>query len=92
MRCRPAANAEVSPNTTPTRSAGFISAGTVLNHICMVVSELCGDYLDLMDLAGKQPDNSVVSQQDVLDIIGTQQHLNFNPGSAFRYENSRVAS
>ena len=49
------------------------------------------DYLDLMDLAGKQPDNSVVSQQDVLDIIGTQQHLNFNPGSAFRYENSSYA-
>jgi CubicO group peptidase (beta-lactamase class C family) len=49
------------------------------------------DYLDLMDLGGNQPDNSVVSQQDVLDIISTQQHLNFNPGSAFRYENSSYA-
>jgi CubicO group peptidase (beta-lactamase class C family) len=49
------------------------------------------DYLDLMDLAGENPDNRVVSQSDVLDIIATQHELNFNPGDAFRYENTSYA-
>jgi CubicO group peptidase (beta-lactamase class C family) len=49
------------------------------------------DYLDLMDLAGNNPDNRVVSQSDVLDIIATQRELNFNPGDAFRYENTSYA-
>jgi len=49
------------------------------------------DYLDLMELAGKNPDNSVVSQADVLDAISTQKHLNFEPGEAFRYENTSYA-
>jgi CubicO group peptidase (beta-lactamase class C family) len=49
------------------------------------------DYLDLMELAGKNPDNSVVTQADVLGIISAQQHLNFDPGDAFRYENTSYA-
>jgi CubicO group peptidase (beta-lactamase class C family) len=49
------------------------------------------DYLDVMDLAGRNPDNSVVSQSDVLDVIATQHQLNFNPGDAFRYENTSYA-
>jgi CubicO group peptidase (beta-lactamase class C family) len=49
------------------------------------------DYLDLMELAGKDPDNSVVSQADVLDIISAQTRLNFDPGDAFRYENTSYA-
>lgn len=49
------------------------------------------DYLDLMDLAGENPDNRVVSQSEVLDIAGTQHQLNFNPGDAFRYENTSYA-
>jgi len=49
------------------------------------------DYLDLMDLAGENPDNRVVSQSDVLDIVATQRELNFNPGDAFRYENTSYA-
>jgi CubicO group peptidase (beta-lactamase class C family) len=49
------------------------------------------DYLDLMDLVGENPDNRVVSQSDVLDIIAAQHQLNFNPGDAFRYENTSYA-
>lgn len=49
------------------------------------------DYLDLMDLAGENPDNRVVSQSDVLEIIATHRHLNFKPGDAFRYENTSYA-
>lgn len=49
------------------------------------------DYLDLMDLAGENPDNRVVSQSDVLDIIATQHELNFSPGDTFRYENTSYA-
>lgn len=44
-----------------------------------------------MDLAGENPDNRVVSQSDVLDIIATEHQLNFNPGDAFRYENTSYA-
>jgi CubicO group peptidase (beta-lactamase class C family) len=49
------------------------------------------DYLDLMDLAGENPDNRVVSQSDVLNMIATQRELNFNPRDAFRYENTSYA-
>ena len=49
------------------------------------------DYLDLMDLAGQNPDNRVVSQSDVLHIIAAQHQLNFTPGDAFRYENTSYA-
>lgn len=49
------------------------------------------DYLDLMELAGKDPDNRVVSQSEVLDIIATQRQLNFSPRDAFRYENTSYA-
>jgi len=44
-----------------------------------------------MDLAGKNPDNRVVAQSDVLDITATQRELNFHPGDAFRYENTSYA-
>jgi CubicO group peptidase (beta-lactamase class C family) len=49
------------------------------------------DYLDLMDLAGEDPANRAVSQADVLDVTSTQRRLNFDPGTAFRYENSSYA-
>jgi CubicO group peptidase (beta-lactamase class C family) len=49
------------------------------------------DYLDLMDLAGQSPGTSAVSQSDILEIIATQHRLNFDPGEAFRYENTSYA-
>ena len=49
------------------------------------------DYLDVMELAGKNPDNSAVSQADVLEVVSAQQRLNFDPGDAFRYENTSYA-
>jgi CubicO group peptidase (beta-lactamase class C family) len=49
------------------------------------------DYLDLMDLAGLRPQDSVVSQSDVLDVIASQRQLNFPPGQDFRYENTSYA-
>jgi CubicO group peptidase (beta-lactamase class C family) len=49
------------------------------------------DYLDVMDLAGDNPESRVVSQDDVLDVVLAQHRLNFDPGDAFRYENSSYA-
>jgi CubicO group peptidase (beta-lactamase class C family) len=49
------------------------------------------DYLDLMMLACKDPDNCVVKQPDVREVIATQRGLNFMPGSEFRYENTSYA-
>lgn len=49
------------------------------------------DYLDLMDLAGQRPEDTVVSQSDVVNVIAAQKELNFAPGEAFRYENSSYA-
>jgi CubicO group peptidase (beta-lactamase class C family) len=49
------------------------------------------DYLDLMQLEGTFPDLSMVHQGDVSTIILHVQTLNFNPGDAFRYENTGYA-
>lgn len=49
------------------------------------------DYLDLMDLAGWRPYDSVITQDDVLSIMQTQPSLNFTPGQSFLYENTSYA-
>jgi CubicO group peptidase (beta-lactamase class C family) len=49
------------------------------------------DYLDLMDLAGWRPYDSVITQQDVLEIVSRQRKLNFPPGRGFLYENTGYA-
>jgi CubicO group peptidase (beta-lactamase class C family) len=49
------------------------------------------DYLDLMDLAGWKPYESVITQDDVLSIMESQTDLNFTPGQAFLYENTSYA-
>jgi CubicO group peptidase (beta-lactamase class C family) len=63
-----------------------VTIGQLLQHTSGI-----RDFLDLMELAGKSPDNTVVSQADVLDVISAQEHLNFDPGSAYRYENTSYA-
>lgn len=49
------------------------------------------DYIDMMALAGDDPELHVVTQDEILRWATRQRSLNFPPGTEFRYENTSYA-
>jgi CubicO group peptidase (beta-lactamase class C family) len=49
------------------------------------------DYIDMMSLAGDDPELHVVTQDEILRWAIRQRSLNFPPGTEFRYENTSYA-
>jgi CubicO group peptidase (beta-lactamase class C family) len=66
--------------------ANQVTIRQLLNHTSGI-----RDYLDMMGLAGDDPQDRVVSQADVLVVAARERALNFAPGSRFNYDNTSYA-